>query len=420
MRLVVALALAGCFGKPGFSGKDAAAGEDGPGTCTPTKPTGTGLTVDVSAADTHVTFLDGSLVGFSNANTRYPLPNRLIVANQDLVATPEGCAYEDQVGVAVYPVFNIGAQTLTGNPTHALEPEIVGPAYTLLRTHWTIALPGGCGGTTRGSGNTSWAFLPDGKIVRNDTITPTEMVNISAGVGCSCPSGGGSNFLVTSYTTFELSRLSAVTRSDDGADQNFVPATSIAARGACARGTMGGKVAVWWDRLDSNDPAVAPTRLRHDTNPGTSHAIFAFVYDMVRSQDMATTLTAMASYGIRTHMLLSAGQPTCTDMLATVQSFAVVQQIDVGPAGGSSIPVNYNADGVYDDSTTYTGPITIDGTVPPGFAVHVRFPGFTAVSTNRAADRVVWQRQTDGTFILFFRDGLDAIAPITVTPECAS
>jgi hypothetical protein len=119
-------------------------------------------------------------------------------------------------------------------------------------------------------------------------------------------------------------------------------------------------------------------------------------------------------------MLLSAGQPTCTELMATAQSFTVTQPIDVGPVGGSTVPVIYNADGVYDDATTYTGPIRIAGTVPPGFAVHLRFPGFTAVSTNRPASRVVWQRQMDGTFIVFFLDGLDALAPTTVTPECAS
>lgn len=434
MRLVLALALAGCFGKPGFSGRDAATGDgdapvDSPAdvsidspSCTPSKPSAQGLQVDADPTNTHVTFRDTAMFGFRNALTRYPMPDRLVVGGQNLVASPEGCGFEDAVGVAVFPIFTIGAQSLIGNPTHALDVEVSGPAYTLLRTHWTIQLPTPCSPLpTQAAGNTAWAFFPDGKVVRNDTIVPGDMAAVTAGpAGCNCSGATGIDYsLITSYATFETSSLSAVTRSGDP-EQQSVPAAGVinSAVGACARGTSMGKVAMYWDRLDNQDPATPPTRLRRAVNGTSGHDIFAFVYDIFTTASDAA-IPQDASYGIRTHMMLNNGVLPCTDLLANIEAFATANPLMMGPAGALAV-VPYSADGVFDDAASHTGPIRIQGTLPAGFAVHVRFPGFTAVSTDRAADRVVWQRHPDGSFTLFFLDGLGAPTPITVTPECGS
>lgn len=431
MRLALAFALAGCFGKPGFSGRDAATGDaaadvgpDTPMACSPSRPSAPGLGVATASTDTHVAFLDGSQVGFRSALSRYPLPDRLIVGGQNLVASPEGCAFEDQVGLAAYPVFSVGAQALTGNPTHALDVEVQGPALTSLRTSWSLVLPSACSAAqTQATGNTSWTFFPDGKVVRNDTITPAETSDLMTGGGCNCPGAvGAGTFLVTSYTTLEASLLSAVTRPGQAEQQALPPQGVIGgAPGACARGTSGGKVAVWWDRLDNQDPATPPTRLRHEANMGNAHDIVAFVYDMVSDASPVSTIAAGTSYGIRTHMMLNAGGLPCTDLLTRLEAFASTQPLTISPVGmPGGGQVAYSALGVFDDATSYTGPVTITGALAPGFAVSLRFPGFTAVATDRAADRVVWQRSSDGTFTLFFLDDLGAGAPITVTPECPS
>jgi hypothetical protein len=431
VKLVLVLALAGCFGKPGFSGKDAAvtgdASHDGAidtpidmPACMPSKPSAPGLMVNTASADTRVTFLDGSVVGFRNQLNRYPMPDRLVVAGQNLVATPEGCGYEDQIGVSAFPVYWIGTQSVTtGGITHGLDIDRVGPAYTLLRTQWTMPIDPDCGmPATMGAGNTAWAFFPDGKVVRNDTITPTVSAAITPSPMCNCSGATGSpNFLITSYTTFEAASLAAVTRAGD-LEQQMVPSTSVAARGACARGTDGGKVALYWDVPGPAEPPTPPTRLRHDTNPGSSHRIFAFVYDMVTNNDNITTMPAGMNYGIRTHMLLHSGGQPCTALLDAIESFAAVSSVMIGPAGGASAPIAYSPDGVFIDSTSYTGPVSISGALPDGFAVNLRFDGFTAIATDRAAERVVWQRETNGSFTMFFLDGLESATPITVTPEC--
>ena len=433
MKLALVLVLAACFDKPRFSGRDAAVGGDDapidmatdiaidtPIACTPSKPSAPGMIVDTNPANTTVTMLDGSSIGFRNVLNRYPFPDRLVVAGQNLVATPEGCQFEDQVGVSAYPVYSVGAQPVTaGNITHVLDVLVQGAAYTLLETHWTIPIPSVCGSSqTMGAGNTTWAFFPDGKVVRNDVITPTVSSAITASPTCNCMGAtGATNFLVTSYTTFEASRLSAVTRAGD-AEQQTLPGSIQNARGACARGMAGGKVAVYWDRLDGNDPAPTPTRLRRDTNFSTNHEIFAFVYDMVTFVNMASTMTAGMSYGIRTHMLLHSGTSPCTELLTEVESFAAAQQLMITPSGGTPLPVDYGRDGFFDDMTAHAGPVTIRGAAPAGFAVRLRFTGYTAVSTDRAADRVVWQREMDGSFTVFFVDGLGPTTPITVTPEC--
>lgn len=428
MRFAAALVLAGCFGKPSFSGRDATVGDDDapidmPMGCAPSKPSGAGLVVDTSSANARVTMRDGSVVGFASALNHYPFPDSLIVANQDLVATAEGCGYEDQIGVAAYPVFTIGSQP-PGSSTHTLVPEVVGPAFTQLRTHWSVPLDSSCGAgaTAIGAGSTTWGFFPDGRVVRNDTIVPTDMNTVSPGPqSCNCPGGNGvMGFVITSYTTFEATRLAAVTRARQQEQSAPLPATTTAAEGACARGTMGGAVAVWWDRPDMAEISPRPTRLRHEANPGTLHDIFAFVYDMVPASEMLTSVSAGMSFGIRTHMLLSSTSTPCTALLDTAEAFAGSQPLQIGPVGMAGSPVAYVTGGVFDDATSYTGAITIDGAQPPGFAVHLRFPGFTAVAADRDADRVVWQRQTDGTFTMVFVDGLSAGQPITVTPECPS
>lgn len=429
MKLVLSLALAGCFDKPGFAGKDAATGDapidtaiDAPMACTPSKPSAPGLVVNPDPADTHVTFRDGSLFGFRDAFTRYPMPNRLEVGGQNLVAAPEGCGFEDAVGVAVFPIFTIGSQSLSGQPTHLLDVEVTGPAFTQLRTHWTIAIPSACSPQpTQAAGNTSWSFFPDGKVVRNDTVTPGDMAAVTPGPsGCNCSGASGvASALVTSYATFESTLLSAVTRSGESEQQGLPPAGVIdSMAGACARGTSMGKVAMFWDRLDNQDPPTPPTRLRRVTNASTSHEIVAFVYDM-HATSPGVALEQDASFGIRTHLMLNAGARPCTDLLANLEGMATVQPVMIGPAG-SLASVFYNAFGVFDDANVHSGAIRIEGTAPAGFAVRLRFPGFTAVATDRPADRVVWQRGTDGTFTLFFLDGISTQSPISVTPECGS
>ena len=431
MRLVLALALVGCFGKPGFSGRDAQTGDDDApkdarpdttGSCTPSKPSASGLSIDTNPQDTRVTMLDGSEIGFRNPLNRYPFIDRITVSGQNLVAMPEGCAYEDQVGVAAFPMFTVGAQSVTaGNITHVFDVLEVGPAYTLIQTHWTIPVDPDCGASsTTGAGNTTWAFYPDGKIVRNDTITPSTNTTISPNPSCNCSGAtGAASFLVTSYTTLEASLLAGVTPI--GQPEQAPPGSSVPnARGACARGQSGGKVAVYWDRLDNQDPATAPTRIRHDANPGTQHDIVAFVYDMVTQTDGIMSIGPMVSYGIRTHMLVHSGTQSCTALLGEVESFAAIQPLSVAATGGNPVAVNYSANGYFDDATAYSAPITIRGAAPEGFAIRLRFPGFGAIATDRLAARVVWQREDDGTFTLFFLDGLNPQTSIVVTPECSA
>jgi hypothetical protein len=429
MKWLLAVALAGCFGKPGFTHRDAptadgdaADANDAPA-CTSSKPSATGMVVDTNPANTTVTFLDGSQIGFESVFNRYPMVDRLFVAGQNLVATEEtNCSIEDRVGVAVYPVYNVGPESPTGNGIHGLDIDRSGPALTVLRTQWSYPLPAACGANAVGVGNTSWAIYPDGKVVRNDTIVPSDNGPLMAGINnCNCGGANGvTGFIVTSYTTLEVSRLMAVTRAGEPTDATTIPATSMGAEGACARGTTGGAIAMWWDRLDNQDPSPAPTRLRNGMNGATGHQFFALVYDMVAASPETTLIAQDASFGIRTHMLLSAGARACTDLLDDVDSFAALPPITIRQTTGSPMQINASPHSVFEDARAFTGPVEISGTLPPGFALSLRFPGFTAVSTDRAMERVIWQRNSDGSFILFFRDGLSSGTPIRVTPECGS
>ena len=402
------LLAAGCFGKPGFTQRDAA-GDDAPA-CTPSQPSAPGITMD-SATGPLVTMLGNVSIGFADELNRYPMPDRMSVGGLDVVGPREGCQYEDQIGVAVFPVYSIAAQMPPGT-IHHLERLHVGPAFTALQTVWNYPLPNCVGGATVGTGNTTWSIFPDGKIVRNDTITPTMTTDITS-MNCRCVNA--TDFLVTSYAAFRTQTLRALTFDNDATEQATLPVAAVypSHRSACVTTMNNGRIAMMWDRIDNMDPVPAPTRMRIGQMTPTGNNITAFVYDMVPSMPMVTTLIHETSYGIRTHMLLDAGigDADCVRMQSTLSSFVNIQALLI-----DGMQIAYSAQGVFDDGRTHAGPITVSGTLPAGFTVRVRIPGFRAIRTASAQDQVIWQVEGDGDFYVFFREPL--VSSITITPEC--
>jgi hypothetical protein len=411
MRLALLLLAAGCFGKPGFKQRDAAGDDDA--VCTPSQPSAAGIVVD-SATGPLATMLGNVAIGFADELSRYPMPDRLTVGGLDVVGPRAGCQFEDQIGVAVFPVYSIAAQVPLGT-THHLERLHVGPAFTALQTSWNYSLPTCPGGASVGTGNTVWSIFPDGKIVRNDTIVPTMTTDIMT-TGCQCSGGGGvTNFIVTSYTAFRTQTLRALTFDNDGTESVTLPTAGVypSHRSACVTTTTSGRIAMMWDRVDNMDPVPAPTRIRVSQITPTADNLTAFVYDMVPSTPAVTTLVHGTSYGIRTHMLLDAGtgDANCVAMQSTLTSFVNIQALSMDGA-----TVAYSAQGVFDDQRAHAAPVMLSGTLPAGFTVRVRFPGFHAIRTSRAQDQVIWQVEGDGDFYVFFREAL--VSSITITPEC--
>lgn len=407
MRVAMLLVAAGCFGKPGFTQRDS-----GSDTCTPSQPSAPGVTIDGTTGPL-VTMPGNVAIGFADELLAYPMPDRLIIGGLDVIAQAAGCANEDRVGVAIYPIYSVAAQTPSGGMEHHLERLHVGPAFTSVETRWEYAQAGCTGGAALGEGHTTWSFFPDGKVVRNDTVVPSTTSTIDP-TGCQCSSAAGVEaFIVTSYTTFDTTRLRTLTIPSDDDEPASLPGGIIMTQpSACVTTQTGGRVAVAWDRVDNMDPPVPPTRLRMQIPSGPNN-ITALVYDFVPSTPAVMSILQNRSFAVRTHMLLDQGMGhgTCVAMLEALAAYVNIQPLMI-----QGLPVAYNEQGVFDDARTYDEPITLSGTLPPGFTVRVRFPGFHAISTSAQKQGVVWQVEGDGEFFVFFPEALTS--PLTITPEC--
>ena len=78
MRLALLLVVAGCFGKPGFTQRDAVADDDDAPACTPSQPTAPGIVIDSSTGPL-VTMLGDVAIGFADELNQYPMPDRLTI-----------------------------------------------------------------------------------------------------------------------------------------------------------------------------------------------------------------------------------------------------------------------------------------------------------------------------------------------------
>lgn len=422
MRLVLVLALAGCFGKPGFSQRDAP-GADDDSSCHPSKPSAPGITIMGGVAP--LVTMDNSSIGFPDDSSRYPMPNHLNLGVVDLMPSAEGCSAEAKIGLAAFPLYKLSADTGINSPGHSLNRVVSGPAFTLFQVDWMHGFGvSACGGPTEGHGNTSFGMFPDGRVVRNDTFTPTSAaLDISQDPpppsACQCAEApSATTFAVTSYTALATSQLTALTLGDATMDTAGLPAlhTDVDVPGACVRASNGGHLAVRWDLIDGPDPTVFPTRIRSVQSP--TQLLTALVYDWV-PPGVQPTLTANTTFGLRTHMLLDSTPDgtTCVQMQSRLRAF-----VNTPALRFDAQLVAYGSTGVFlDQARTYDAPVQVTssgGTIPTGFTIGIRFPGASAISTSRDADRVVWQRESDGLFFVFFRDPLLGGETITITPEC--
>lgn len=231
-------------------------------------------------------------------------------------------------------------------------------------------------------------MFPDGRVVRNDTFTPTSAaLDISQDPpppsACQCAEApSATTFAVTSYTALATSQLTALTLGDATMDTAGLPAlhTDVDVPGACVRASNGGHLAVRWDLIDGPDPTVFPTRIRSVQSP--TQLLTALVYDWV-PPGVQPTLTANTTFGLRTHMLLDSTPDgtTCVQMQSRLRAF-----VNTPALRFDAQLVAYGSTGVFlDQARTYDAPVRVTssgGTIPTGFTIGIRFPGASAISTH--------------------------------------
>jgi hypothetical protein len=196
---------AGCFSKPGFKGAPDDANRDsngdGDGTVTgslvPVTVQGDAVMSPVVIAMEH-----GS-IGIPNAQPLYP--NSIRVGGTEILGINGVCGEENQIGSALFPAFSmtaIGSLWPTGTrPISTAMIKSRGPAFGQVLITWT----GGkytCGTLRTTSGSTQLTVFPDGRVIRAESINPTdgqlplESTNTSCGCGNS-----NSSYFVTAFVT---------------------------------------------------------------------------------------------------------------------------------------------------------------------------------------------------------------------------
>ncbi len=403
------LVLAGCFSKPGPPGMAL----DAPpiDACVPSV-SAPGLTSTTSLTPT-VMWPDGMQLQFGDVTTNIPMPTFLSLSGMNVLAQPQTaqCGTEDRVGVAVFPSFAVSNASQASLYTlNSLDRNVVGPAYSEYTVHWGRTFV--CDGiSSAASGNTIFSLFPDGRIVRNDTVT---MDAATLHDSCDCtPGTTATGFLVTAYLAVQRDQFMAYSWS--GATETTVPgpmADLNDEQGACVvePGTNPGRLAIAWET-----PTTVParTRLRSVGPLGSPMAALVFVYDMISGSSLAG-----GSFGGRTTMVMSRGNARMCPQLHAAAT-ATWPPISIGPVGMALDVVNSTDQRVHVDTNQYAGPITVratNGAVPAGLVISVKLPG-TGLTTSRT-DGVVWQREPDGRTFIWFRDGLVQGESITITPDC--
>ena len=405
MRIALLLLATGCFSKPEFRPGDG--GSDDacaafPANQTPGLST-TGATVSWPALPS------APFIELGNETGGVPMPRVLSLSGVNVLSTAgQVCEAEDRMGVAMYPVFQATAEA-TGFVGMSLTKTVTGPAFASWRVNWTHDLA--CGGpTNRAAGESRFAMFPDGRIVRTDIITPSLMGPVSV-VNClSCmPS---SEFLVTSFTAFARSTLTAVQRAP-GTVETAVPATADEAvtnsDGGCIVDTNQARLAVLWDQR--MPAATNTTRFRVVPGFGGAPEV-VLVADLLR----APMVDTMQQRSIRTTMVMGAPNAgSCSTLIARAHAVQAFPTITIDGDQRSASP----------DGTYVTGERgstiqihTLGSAVPPGFLVEARMPG-TSLHTSRREEDVIWHHEpATGTFYIFFKNGLGSDETISISSGC--
>lgn len=404
----ILLLAAGCFSKPaapvtdaGLDASDADALGDAP-RCT---STAAGLSYDAGRREIQWP-TTGMYLAFGDPAQGAPMPVALAVTDLDLVADPEGCMLEDQIGVAVYPSYHVAAGN--GAVGGSLVHEVSGPAYQQFTVTWSVS--SWCVNAS-GSGSSTFGVFPDGRIVRRDSVMPSS-ASFMAPMCTGCPNNTpASAFVVTTYTALEHDRLGWLATYEAQTETLLTESlrdtnTNLPVSGGCVVDDNQGRLAVISDQATRNDQ-----RVRVQENAMTSHWEVVFVNDLVE----ATGLTGGQAHQVRTTYLLA---PTGTTCMALFQRADAVRSLPALEIPGASIPAG-------DDQIYHLGdqplPLQLSTVapngIPAGFTISVVLDGVSAIEVpGLGANDVIWQRDpaTD-TFHVWFRHPVGMGQQVTIT-----
>jgi len=339
----------------------------------------------------------------------FHFPDALMIDGVDVMgheAKPGvACDAEDEVGLRISPSYRISASSDGERVLNHLVPVLRGPGVVQVRVEWATSFA--CNLMRSPGGTSTFTVFPDGRIVRDDTITDPNMMSISP-TPCSC-GPQDKLFYISPFWAFVrkpeimfyASEMGPWSLPDPGTDDSHSNYTS-----ACIDGGDGAyKVALAWDdflntTIRGGDALVAFGRDLKLGEPSlekidltSNSAIF------IGHTDCKTTTDRAKEY-VKPSLLTINGVPDITP------------SIHDGIYGGA------DGSGGKPGIKLATDKTDLVGAVNSPFAVWLRFPhsvdGLRAKADNVTGPWYLPQRVDDDSWIIWFRDPNPGNRTITV------
>lgn len=356
---------------------------------TPPQFDGPGLVVSTDSVGTHVDSYNTNNFSFIFSATGAKLPIQLTANEKDYLGTSTACAADSGVGFTVAPALTVAG----GSPASTSTLTVIDPGPGVVKVRVAFNSAYSCPSATAISGTSDFTIFPSGRIVREDSVSPTtQALTPSATCGCAAAQ---QNFAFSSAWTFD--GIGATQVQEDNSP--VAPDVFL----AC---TMYGTTHPGLGVAFAN---IAGSHTRFHTGATATHAI-DFDAD---ATSLATDTKVMTSA-----VQIGAAMETCQQLL--------VPLVDVPLQIGAQTYPYTDHDGVYRDVNggARTAAFDIVATtrpVPSGFAVSVDLGGAdhaTIVKTPDSGVAVgVPQHEADTHYLIFFPDGLAVGETITITPQ---
>lgn len=109
------------------------------------------------------------------------------------------CYDESAPGLRIYPIWRISADSAAPLVQNEITPVLSGPAVVQVQLQWSTKLP--CNPRHVPHGTSTFTALPDGRILRHDTLSDPGQETIKPG-DCACQTIDRFEFNASSYWTF--------------------------------------------------------------------------------------------------------------------------------------------------------------------------------------------------------------------------
>lgn len=356
---------------------------------TPPQFDGPGLIVSTDSVGTHVDSYNSNVFSLVFSATGAKLPIQLTANEKDYLGTATGCAADSGVGFTLAPALTVAG----GSPASTSTLTVIDPGPGVVKVRVAFDSAYNCPSATSISGTSDFTIFPSGRIVREDSVSPTKQA-LTPSATCGCASAQ-QNFTFSSAWTFDGVGAMQVQEDNSPVGPDVFLACTM-------YGTTHPGLAVSFAN-------IAGSHTRFQTGATATHAI-DFDAD---ATSLATDTKVMTSA-----IQIGGAMETCHQLL--------VPLVDVPLQIGAQTYPYTDHDGVYRDVNggVRTAAFDIVATtkpVPPGFAVSVDLGGADHATIVRNPDLGVAvgvpQREADTHYLIFFPDGLAVGETITITPQ---